>query len=49
MITDEERKLLMHRTCECMARSGCKEARRVELIETHISYVILTGQFAYKI
>jgi aminoglycoside phosphotransferase family enzyme/predicted kinase len=25
------------------------EGRRVELIETHISYVLLTGQFAYKI
>ncbi len=30
------------------AMAGAKD-RRVELIETHISYVILTGQFAYKI
>jgi aminoglycoside phosphotransferase family enzyme/predicted kinase len=30
------------------AMAGAKHGR-VELIETHISYVILTGQFAYKI
>jgi len=30
------------------AMAGAKDGR-VELIETHISYVILTGQFAYKI
>jgi hypothetical protein len=32
MLTDEERKLLLKRTCECTAQSGCYEARRVQLI-----------------
>jgi hypothetical protein len=31
MISEEERALLMKRTCECTARSGCYEARRVQL------------------
>lgn len=32
MLTDEERKLLLKRTCECTAQSGGYEARRVKLL-----------------
>lgn len=40
---------------ECMLHGLCNPAcyphsvRRIELLETHISWVILTGSYAYKI